>query len=95
MITTRCALTRARGKRRTMKITHYDWTFDAITFAEDCRNAIAGLGITYAQADALLEYKHGYAWRVCNLKAGEYIGMGRFIILCNLLELDPRKYWSI
>jgi len=79
----------------TVKWSHVDWSFNAEAFAE----ALSGMTPDDMQAAAELL---GVSWQtIRRWQKGEYDTefnfprMSNFLNLCNLMDLDPRDYFTL
>lgn len=75
--------------------THMDWSFDGVAFARD----LTAMSITDMQAAGELL---GVSWQtIRRWQTGQYDNqfnfprMSNFLKLCNLLDLDPRDYFTL
>lgn len=68
--------------------------FNRKLFAQDCRTMMAFAGVTQYEVDALVG-SQVIASVLSEAKADYMPTLRNFVALCNVLDLDPRRYFTL
>jgi len=78
-----------------IKYVDQGWCFDWVEFGIDVREAREKQGLTVKELAAKTPLGQSRVSAIENGTDTEGIHMANFTSLCNALQLDPRKYWTL